>query len=144
MADDNSSSFSWFLAGLGIGSLIGVLYAPKSGYETREELKAGAIGKTEYAKQRAREVAGQANDLVERSKTQANEFVERGKAQATEYVGKGKEYVDVSRDKINDAVSQGKQLINEQTVKVQAAYEAGKQAYAETTVPPASTEGPLS
>jgi gas vesicle protein len=129
MSDEKSGGFSWFLAGLGIGSLIGVLYAPKSGYETREELKAGALGKTEYVKQRAREVGSQAGD-----------FVERGKGQVNEYVGKGKEYVDISRDKLNDAVVQGKQIVNEQTQKVQAAYEAGKQAYVQTSVPPASTE----
>ena len=35
---EQSSGFSWFLAGLGIGALVGVLYAPKSGRETREEL----------------------------------------------------------------------------------------------------------
>ena len=38
MADDNGSGgFGWFLAGLGIGALVGVLYAPKSGKETRDD-----------------------------------------------------------------------------------------------------------
>ena len=121
MSDSNSSGFSWFLAGLGIGSLIGVLYAPKSGVETREELVAGALGKTEYLKQRGREVSGQVGDLVE-----------RGKGQVNDYVSRGKEYVDASRDKINDAVGQAQSLVNEHTAKAQAAYEAGKQAYVET------------
>jgi gas vesicle protein len=125
MSDSKSSGFSWFLAGLGIGSLLGVLYAPKSGQETREELVAGAIGKTEYLKQRTREVGGQ-----------VTEYVERGKDQVNEYVDRGKEYVDVSRDKINDAINQGRNLINEQAVKAQAAIEAGKRAYVQTTAAP--------
>ncbi|MGH9567989.1 MAG: YtxH domain-containing protein, partial [Candidatus Angelobacter sp.] len=35
---DSSSSFIWFLAGLGFGALMGVLYAPRSGRETRDAL----------------------------------------------------------------------------------------------------------
>ena len=44
MADNDNgvSGFGWFLAGLGIGALVGVLYAPKSGKETRDDLVAGA------------------------------------------------------------------------------------------------------
>jgi gas vesicle protein len=144
MSDSNSSGFSWFLAGLGIGSLLGVLYAPKSGQETREELVQGAIGKKEYIKQRAGEVSGQVSDYVERSKGQVSEYVERGKGQVAEYVDKGKEYVDASKDKLTDVVNQGRNLVNEHTVKAQAAYEAGKQAYIETTaVPVAPTSNPI-
>ena len=46
--NDNESGISglgWFLAGLGIGALAGVLYAPKAGKETREDLVASALGR---------------------------------------------------------------------------------------------------
>src|ERR1039458_7294583 len=34
MAEDNKSyGLAWFLAGLGVGALVGILYAPKSGKE---------------------------------------------------------------------------------------------------------------
>ena len=36
--DEGGSGFAWFLAGLGIGAVVGVLYAPKSGNETRQEI----------------------------------------------------------------------------------------------------------
>ena len=36
---DNSNSLVWFLAGLGAGALLGVLYAPRSGRETRQALR---------------------------------------------------------------------------------------------------------
>ena len=39
---------AWFLAGLGVGALIGILYAPKSGRETREDLAQGAREGSEY------------------------------------------------------------------------------------------------
>ena len=40
MAADRGSGFGWFLIGLGIGAAVGVLYAPKAGHETREDLAA--------------------------------------------------------------------------------------------------------
>ena len=42
MSDRDGNSFVWFLAGLGLGALAGVLYAPRSGSETREALRARA------------------------------------------------------------------------------------------------------
>ncbi len=133
MADNSGNSFSWFLSGLGIGALIGVLYAPKSGRETREELVSNAIGGKEYVKQRSREVGSQVSEYVEAGKARASEYVEKGKAQAGEYVDRGKDYIETGKGKLNDAVEQGRHLINEQKEKVSAAYEAGRDAYVNTT-----------
>jgi gas vesicle protein len=116
-----SSGFSWFLAGLGIGALIGVLYAPKAGRETREELASSAREGTEYLRQRSKEAADQINQIVD-----------RGKAQVSEYVERGKEYVDRSRAQWDDFVAQGRQFVTEQTEKVSAAVDAGKEAYHHT------------
>jgi gas vesicle protein len=117
-----SSGFSWFLAGLGIGALIGVLYAPKAGRETREELLSSAREGSEYLKQRGREAVDQVGDLVDRSKTQV-----------TEYVDRGKEVVERGRAQWDEFVNQGRQFVNDQTGKVTAAVEAGRQAYQNTS-----------
>ncbi|HEV8048329.1 MAG TPA: YtxH domain-containing protein, partial [Terriglobales bacterium] len=42
MSDRDGNSFLWFLAGVGIGAVAGVLYAPRSGDETREALRSKA------------------------------------------------------------------------------------------------------
>jgi gas vesicle protein len=119
MSDEKQSSgFSWFLAGLGLGALIGVLYAPKAGRETREGLMGGAREGTEYLKQRGREAADQMGDMVDRGRTQANEYVDRGK-----------EYLERGRAQWDEFVSQGRQFVNEQTGKVSAAVDAGRKAY---------------
>ena len=119
MSEENQSSgFSWFLAGLGIGALVGVLFAPKAGKETRENLASSAREGSEYLRQRSREAADQ-----------MNQFVDRSKAQVTEYVDRGKEYVDRGRAQWDDFVSQGRQFVSEQTGKVAAAVDAGKEAY---------------
>jgi gas vesicle protein len=117
----SSSGFSWFLAGLGIGALIGVLYAPKAGKETREDLANSAREGGEYLRQRSRDAADQINQIVDRSKVQV-----------TEYVDRGKEYIDRSRAQWDDFVAQGRQFVTDQTEKVSAAVDAGKEAYRTT------------
>ena len=68
MADNVGSKVSIFLVGLGIGALIGILFAPKSGEETREYLSSKAEEGKEYAQRKARELRERAEDLIERSK----------------------------------------------------------------------------
>jgi gas vesicle protein len=42
MSDDSRNSFLWFLAGLGLGAVAPILYAPHSGVETRKALRSKA------------------------------------------------------------------------------------------------------
>lgn len=65
---DSSNNFMWFLAGLGFGALLGVLYAPRSGRETREAIRNSAQEGREYIKHRGREARETMNDWVERGK----------------------------------------------------------------------------
>ena len=75
---EGSNNLMWFLAGLGFGALLGVLYAPRSGRETRTAIRNTAQEGKEFIKNRGRE----ARDTV-------GEWVERGK----EVVGRQKERV---------------------------------------------------
>ena|GEM_PF-125752 len=127
MAENMSGSdgLGWFLAGLGLGALVGVLYAPKSGKETRDELVASAL----EAKERA-------NKLYEQGVGQAGQYVEQGKQVAGEYVDKGKEYYDKGRTQWTQYVDKGKDLIQTQADAAKAAVEAGKEAYVAKTSEP--------
>ena len=49
---------AWFLAGLGVGALVGILYAPKSGRETREDLAQRGREGSEYLRNRTRQDSG--------------------------------------------------------------------------------------
>jgi gas vesicle protein len=72
MSDNVGSKVSFFLVGLGIGALVGILFAPKSGEETREYLSQKADEGRDYAQRKARELRERAEDLVERSKQAAS------------------------------------------------------------------------
>jgi len=71
MAENTGSKVSYFLVGLGIGALVGILFAPKSGEETREFLAQKAEEGKEYAQKKARELRERAEDLVDRGKNVA-------------------------------------------------------------------------
>jgi gas vesicle protein len=66
MEDDNK--LSYFCLGLGLGVAVGVLFAPKSGAETRELIMSKANEGTDYVKRRGVELKETAADTVERSK----------------------------------------------------------------------------
>jgi gas vesicle protein len=119
MAEENKAvGLAWFVAGLGVGALLGILYAPKSGREVREDLASGAREGTEYLRNRTRQAAEEVSALVDKSK-----------AQVAEYVDRGRESVDRGRAQWEEFVERGKNLVTEQTTRVAAAVDAGRAAY---------------
>jgi len=68
MADNVGSKITYFLVGLGVGALVGVLFAPKSGEETRQFLSNKADEGRDYAQRKAKELRERADDLIERGK----------------------------------------------------------------------------
>jgi gas vesicle protein len=68
MSENTGSKVSYFLVGLGVGAVLGILFAPKSGEETREYLMDKAEQGRDYAKRRARELRERAEDMYERGK----------------------------------------------------------------------------
>ena len=68
MSDRDSNSFLWFLGGLGLGAVVGILYAPRSGSETRETLRNKAEEGREYVRNRTREAREQASDWVDKGR----------------------------------------------------------------------------
>jgi gas vesicle protein len=82
----DKNGLSAFLLGLGVGVGIGMLFAPKSGQETREIIKNKAGEGTDYLKQRS-------GDL---------------KQTANEWVDKGRETLNRQKDNLTDAVEAGK------------------------------------
>jgi len=128
MSDEKSGvqGAAWFLAGLGVGALIGVLYAPKSGRETREDIAQGAREGSEYLRARSRQAA-----------EQVGEYVDKGREQVNQYVGRGREIVDRGRAQWEDFVERGKNIVNDQSTRVGAAVDAGREAYQANAQKPA-------
>jgi gas vesicle protein len=99
MAEKIVSKASYFLVGLGIGSLIGILSAPKSGEETRDYMSQKAKDGSEYAQKKARELKERAEDLVKH----------------------GKEVVMQKKEQIASAVDAGREAYQRESSKAQGA-----------------------
>jgi gas vesicle protein len=93
MADRDGSSFLWFLAGLGVGAVVGVLYAPRSGDETRDVIRSKAEEGAERARHHARRAREQANDWMDR----------------------GRDVINQQGDRFRSAYEAGRQAYNETT-----------------------------
>jgi len=87
----DQNGLSSFLLGLGVGVGIGMLFAPKSGKETREVIKNKAGESTDYLKQRSTEI----------------------KQTASEWVDKGKDALGRQKENIADAMEAGRQAYRE-------------------------------
>jgi gas vesicle protein len=95
MADNDGSGFLWFLAGLGIGAAVGLLYAPTAGDETRRKIRDAAEQGRDVVKDRARQARDQAGSWVDR----------------------GREYVEKQKDQLRSAVDAGRQAYREATAE---------------------------
>lgn len=93
MSDRDGNSIVWFLAGLGVGAVAGILYAPRSGNETREVLRARAEEGREYVRSRAREA----------------------KEQASQWADKGRDVVTQQKEQFRAAYEAGRQAYHEAT-----------------------------
>jgi gas vesicle protein len=97
MSDENGGSkVGFFLAGLGIGAVLALLFAPRSGQETRDMIA---------------HKAGEGRDYV---KTKTDEF----RKQAEEAVEKGRGLVAKQKEMLSAALEAGKQAYQEEKAKV--------------------------
>jgi len=96
MSEDNGGSkIGFFLAGLGIGAVIALLFAPLSGKETRDMIAEKAEEGRDYVKSKSEEIRKQAEEAVE----------------------KGKDMVSKQKERLSAALEAGKQAYQEEMSK---------------------------
>ena len=94
MSERNGSGGAlWFLAGIGIGAAVGLLFAPHSGEETRQILMSMADEGREYVKKRAQDA----------------------REQAEQWAARGKEVINAQKEQLRSAVEAGRQAYREKT-----------------------------
>lgn len=77
MTEKIDSTAGYFLAGLAVGSLISIFFAPKSGEGTREYLLKKVKETDKHARKKARELRARSEDLVDSGKELVNEKKEQ-------------------------------------------------------------------
>ncbi len=100
-SSDRISKLAYFLVGGGIGAIVALLFAPRSGRETREIIAQRASESREKVLSTSRNVTDRVNT----------------------YVDKGKEIVSTQKEQISAAIEAGKQAYREEKAKSQVSPE---------------------
>jgi gas vesicle protein len=88
MADCNvATKISYFLAGIGIGAVVALLFAPQSGEETRKQIADKAQDGKDFVAHKGREIRKQAEDIVDQGK----DLVNKQKARLADVLESGKQ-----------------------------------------------------
>jgi gas vesicle protein len=87
MRDDYESSVAAaFLIGVGLGAIMGVLFAPKAGKDMRRLISRRAAKSADYVSSKSKEWREQAEDLVDKGLKTAEKIADRGKSIADRIV----------------------------------------------------------
>ncbi|MEW5977600.1 MAG: YtxH domain-containing protein [Acidobacteriota bacterium] len=99
-SSDRVSKLAYFLVGGGIGAIVALLFAPRSGRETRE--------------------------LIAQRAAESRERVAATSRNVSEKVSG---YIDKGKETLSSQIERGKEMVSSQKEQIAAAIEAGKQAY---------------
>lgn len=111
MSSSAGDKFLFFVVGMGVGGVCALLFAPKSGKETRDDLARRAQESREYL-----------NKKVDEGRQLIEEGSRRVGGEVTSVVERG-------RGEVGDLVDKGRKVVRQQKDQLSAAYEAGKEAY---------------
>jgi gas vesicle protein len=92
---NGATNLGFFLAGLGIGAVLALLFAPRSGKETREYIAGKAEEGRDYVRAKSEDLRRQAEEAVE----------------------KGKDLVTKQKELLSAALEAGKQAYQEEKAK---------------------------
>ncbi len=132
-----TTKLTYLLIGGGIGAILALLFAPKSGQELREDIADATRKGLEKGKETAVQLQEKAGEYYEVSRERASEFYQTAQDKATEFAEKAK-------DKASELTEKAKEATARTTNPISAALEAGKEAYLEEkrrTESSAITEG---
>ena len=111
---EEKSGFGYFLLGLGIGVAAGILWAPRSGEETRQIIADRAGEGADYLRTRAQDGQEYVRQRTDDLKQSASDMYERGRSSVAR-----------QRETLSAAVEAGKQAYRDAVGDVKAAAASG-------------------
>ena len=133
--DNISTRLTYFLVGAGIGAVLALLFAPKSGEELRNDIADATRKGIDKSKEAAAQLGTKANEVYDATRAKANELYDTARETAGEYYEATRERAadiyDTATSKAGEVVAKTRDVAARQAGSIQAAVEAGKQAYVE-------------
>ena len=122
--DSISTKLTYFLVGAGIGAVLALLFAPKSGEELRSDIADATRKGIDKSKEAAQQLGAKAGELYDTARETAGEYYEATREKASELY-------DTASSKAGEVVAKTKGAVASQAGSLSAAVEAGKKAYVE-------------
>jgi len=127
MGNDNdniSTRLTYLLIGGGIGAVIALLFAPKSGQELRGDLADATRKGIDKSRETAQQLGERAGEYYESTRDRAGELYSQAASKASDVYSQASE-------KVSEVAQTARATAARQTSTVAAALDAGKKAYQE-------------
>ena len=122
--DNISTKLTFFLVGAGIGAVLALLFAPKSGEELRNDIADATRKGIDKSREAAQQLGAKAGEYYEGARETAEEYYEATRERAAELY-------DTATTKAGEVVAKTRDAARTQAGSISAAVEAGKKAYVE-------------
>lgn len=127
MGNDNdniSTRLTYLLIGGGIGAVIALLFAPKSGQELRGDIADATRKGIDKSRETAQHLGERAGEYYESTRERAGELYTQAASRASDIYSQASE-------KVGEVAQTAREAAARQTSTVAAAIDAGKKAYQE-------------
>ena len=122
--DNISTRLTYLLIGGGIGAVIALLFAPKSGQELRGDIADATRKGIDKSREAAQQLGDRAGEYYEATRDRASEFYSTASERASDLYSQAAE-------KVGEAAQTARDTASRKTSTVAAAIDAGKKAYNE-------------
>lgn len=116
-----STKLTFLLVGGGIGAILALLFAPKSGHELRGDIADVTRKGLDKTKETATLVGERAGEYYEVTRERAGELYSTAQEKAGELTDKAKEAATRTRNPISAAIEAGKDAYNEEKRRTESA-----------------------
>jgi gas vesicle protein len=131
--DNISTRLTYFLVGAGIGAVLALLFAPKSGEELRNDIADATRKGIDRSREAAQQLGTKAGEYYDATKQKAGEYYDTARETAEEYYEATRERAgdlyNTASAKAGDVVAKTRDAVAHQAGSISAAVEAGKKAY---------------
>ncbi|HED07328.1 MAG TPA: gas vesicle protein [Ignavibacteria bacterium] len=135
MSNDNNGGNGFLIgliAGSALGAIVGLLYAPKSGKELRDDIRTKSNEYLDDADKYIEDAKVKAKDLINDGKKKSDGLIADAKSKSEELLKEAQKIFDEAKSKTSKTVSEKKVNLEAEGTRLKSAVKAGVEAYKET------------
>lgn len=118
-----------FLTGAAVGSVLALLFAPKSGKELRADIKNKSQELIDDADQYLSNAKDKASQLINEGKKKSERLVADTKERVDQLLGEAERILNEAKDKAGTVAQSGRDKIEKESERLKSAIKAGMDAY---------------